>query len=219
MRAINLSTSRVVAIGLAAQYAQEKTDILEQRLQYEFQATRQEIERRVSDPYLVMLRKKTGLPSTLSASEVFALQRAQVDLTEEDPTRLLQLAALSYLEADGHAARIYLHKVAENTTLTQLQRQFVQQSLPRLEHPEAYRDSLGIWVAGVIPDGNFDQSGIQIGDVIIAINSEPVHEPLDIASALPKQSNDLFCLPLCEISRILSSRSRLANRPARGLHN
>jgi S1-C subfamily serine protease len=100
------------------------------------------------------------------------------------------------LEANGHTARIYWQRVVENPALPLQQQQFVQQSLHRLAHPDAYDGSLGVWVAEVKPTGNFAQSGIRYGDVMIALNGAPIDEPLDIAMGLAKHAAEPVLLTI-----------------------
>lgn len=167
-----------------AKFTAEKAEILRERSANLSKSASREIERRVSDPYLVMLRKTSGLPSELTDTEVWALGRKEIDNTEQDPLKLLRMAANSFIESDGHASVVYLRRILEAQTLSPVQRKFVELSLHRIEQPEVYQDSLGLMIFKVTERGNFDRAGIKMGDVLVSINGNAIIEPMDIAYEL-----------------------------------
>lgn len=174
------------AMKLAAEFAKQKTDILRDRSSGQASAASREINRRISDPYLLMLREKTGLPPTLKPGELLALQNKSLDSNENNPQKLFELAAFSYLESDGHAAKFYFQQAIATRQLSPLQEKFARLSLHRITQPEKYSDSIGMMIIKLSPLGNFEKSGLAIGDVITGLDSQVVNEPLDIASSLAK---------------------------------
>jgi hypothetical protein len=55
---------------LAAKFSREKANVLRASLSVQSTAGQREIDRRINDPYLLMLRKATGLPPSLTNAEV-----------------------------------------------------------------------------------------------------------------------------------------------------
>ncbi len=174
---------------LAAQFANEKVKVLAKRVDLDSQSSTREIERRVTDPYLLMLRKSTGLPVTLTEGEVYALQNKVIDQNEEQPEKLFELAAMSYLESDGHASRYYFRKAIETKKLAPSQQRFARLSIDRIERPQEYSGSIGVMIVKLTENGNFAKAGLNVGDVILSLNGQAINEPLDIASVLAKMSD------------------------------
>ena len=178
------------ALHLAKKFAQEKLTVLQERTTVIEKAKQREVERIIKDPYLAMVRKATGLPPTLSESEVFALQNKQINQEEKDPIKLFQLAAYSFLESDGHASAIYFERAIKSNSLSPLQQKFAQLSINRLKNPEIYEGSLGIMVIKITPNGNFDRAGLKEGDVIVSFNGKTINEPREIASEIGKSGDN-----------------------------
>lgn len=174
------------SMRLAAEFAKQKADILGDRLSVQSNAASREINRRINDPYILMLREKTGLPLTLKPSEVLALQNKSLDSNQSDPQELFKLAAFSYLESDGHAAKFYFQKAIDTKKMSRLQEKFARLSIHRITQPEKYGDSIGMMIIKLSPSGNFEKSGLATGDVITGLDSQVVNEPLDVASSLAK---------------------------------
>ena len=174
---------------LAAKFAREKADILRENISGQSTAGQREIDRRINDPYLLMLRKATGLPSTLTEAEVNSLKNRSIIQDETDPAELFKLAALSYLESDGRAATTYFERALATSKLSSRQTQYAQASIDRLKNPDRYENSLGVMIIELSTGGSFEQSGLKVGDVIIALEKEVANEPMDIASILAKAGN------------------------------
>jgi hypothetical protein len=192
---------------LASEFAQEKARILEQRIALPM--NHQQIDKQINDPYLIMLRKAVGLPETLTEDEVQRLMSKELDLDQEDPAELFKYAAFSYLEFDGQAAIAYFRKAMESGELSELQSMFANISIDRLENPDRYDGSIGIMIARLTDNGNFQRSGLMVGDVIIAVNNETVNEPYDIASALAQsQTEQVLLTVLRDEHRIIISVKR-----------
>jgi hypothetical protein len=173
------------AMRMAAKFANEREAVLRERLSGQSKALRKEVDRRINDPYLIMLRKAAGLSPTLTEAEVTAFRSKPLDSRERDPLKLFKLAAFSYLESDGNAATFYFRRAIETNQLSPLQKRFAQLSVHRLENPERYSKSIGIMVMK-LTSGRFKKSGLAVGDVIVSIDGQVCNEPFDIASALAK---------------------------------
>lgn len=174
----------------AAYYAKEKASILEQKSNVQKSSLQREVERRITDPYLIMLRKAAGLPNTLTEAEVITLKNKQLNVSIE-PEKLFELAALSYLESDGHAATLYFQRAIETKKLSPLQEEFAQISLDRLKNPDKYLGSIGVIIVKLNKGGSFEKIGLQKGDIIVSLDKQIVNEPVDIASILGKATNPL----------------------------
>ncbi|MBD2458405.1 hypothetical protein H6G80_30605 [Nostoc sp. FACHB-87] len=192
------------AMQMVAQFSQEKVAILQARLKVVNTAKQREVERRITDPYLIMLRQASGLPLILSQGEVFALQNKIINIDEQDPEELFKLAALSYLESDGHASIFYFERALESTKLSSRLRQFAQLSVNRLQYPEIYEDSIGIMVMKIIPNGNFDRAGLLEEDILVSLNGKILTEPMEIASELGKNEDNHLILNIIRQNKSLS---------------
>lgn len=181
---------------LAGKFAREKAEILSGRLPVQAAAGQREVDRRINDPYLQMLRKATGLSPTLTEAEVNSLKKREINQEEDDPAELFSLAALSYLESDGHAAIVYFERALATGELSPRQAQYAQASLDRLKNPEQYGESLGIMILDLSAGGSFEQAGLEAGDIIITLGKEVANEPMDIASALGKTGNSKLPLTI-----------------------
>jgi hypothetical protein len=171
---------------LASKFAREKAEVLAARLPEQSAANQREIDRRINDPYLLMLRKASGLPPTLAEAEVRSLAGREINQTESEPVELFKLAAVSYLESDGRAAAIYFRRALDTGELSSTQAKYAEISIDRLKNPQNYEGSLGVMIINLTDGGSFDQSGLRVGDVIVSIQKEKVNEPMDIASYLAK---------------------------------
>jgi PDZ domain len=191
------------AMNRAAKFAQEKTRILEERIKVVGEANQREVERRIQDPYLKMLREATGLPLMLSEGEVFALQNKEIDRNERDLEQLFKLAAFSFLESDGHASTIYFERALECDTLSPILQKFARLSVDRLQHPDTYEGSLGIMVMKIMPNGSFERSGLEEGDAIITLDGKAINEPGEIASALGKSGENPIILGVIRDGKLL----------------
>jgi hypothetical protein len=174
------------SMKLASEFAKQKANILQDRSSVQSNAANREINRRINDPYILMLREKTGLPTTLKPSEVLALQNKSLNSNERDPQKLFELAAFSYLESDGYAAKYYFQQAIDTRKLSRLQEKFARLSIHRITQPGKYGDSIGMMIIKLSPLSNFEKSGLATGDVIIGLDNQVVNEPLDVASSLAK---------------------------------
>lgn len=172
------------AMQLAATYASERVQVLQERLDQHTQAAARKIDRRVTDPYLILVREAAGLPPTLTITEVVRLQNKQIDQEETQPEKLLALAALSYIESDGEASEDYFRRAIASGQLSQTHQRYAELSIHRMQQPDKYDGSIGLMVMRLVPGGNFATAGVQVGDVIIALNNAVVNEPMEVASAL-----------------------------------
>lgn len=59
----------------------------------------------------------------------------------------------------------------------------VQAISPRMASAMHLKQVHGVVVTRVTPDSPADQAGVQVGDVLTAINSKPVHDPHDLANS------------------------------------
>lgn len=172
------------AMGVASEIHHQKVIVLEESIAANQKEKTREIERRVTDPTLVMFREKCGLPLYLSEGEIFSLERKTIDESQTNPEELFKLAAHSFFESDGHAAIFYFEKSLEADTLSPILRKFAELSLNRLNYPDIYEGSIGVMVMKLTPNGNFSRAGLLEGDVIVSLNGQVIYEPMDIASGL-----------------------------------
>ena len=179
-------TGHKAAKLLAARFSREKADVLRERLSIQSAASEREVDRRINDPYILMLRKSTGLPLTLTKAEVNSIKSRKINQDKTDPAELFTLAAFSYLESDGGAATVYFSRAIQTGKLSPRQAQYAKASINRLENPDQYDGSIGLMILDLSVGGSFEQAGLQVGDVITALEKEVVNEPMDIASALAK---------------------------------
>jgi hypothetical protein len=192
------------ALSVASQLHHQKVIVLQESIAANEKEKTREIERRVTDPYLIMLREISGLSLTLSEGELFAIERKTINKNEKNPEELFKLATLSFLESDGHASIFYFEKSLEANTLSPIIRKFAQLSLNRLKYPEIYEESIGIMVMRLIPDGNFATAGLLEGDVIVSLNGKTINEPMDIASGLGKSRNSPVLVGVIRDDKLLS---------------
>jgi S1-C subfamily serine protease len=121
-----------------------------------------------------------------SCESLNSLKNRKVNQDETDPAELFKLAAFSYLESDGRAATVYFERALATGELSARQAQYAQASIDRLENPDQYGESLGVMIIDLSAGGSFEQAGLKVGDVIVALEKEVTNEPMDIASALAK---------------------------------
>lgn len=172
------------ALQESAKFWGDKVRILKERVGDTKAAEKREIERRIRDPYLLMLRKWAGLSDTLSQSAIFALQKKEIDTVETDPAELVSLAALSFLESDGFATITYFERALRADSLKPFQKLFIELSLDRLKNPEKYENSIGLLILRIDPGGSFDKAGLKVGDVLLSMDGKVLIEPMDIASEI-----------------------------------
>ena len=134
----------------------------------------------VEDLYLVHLRELQGLQASLSPTEIKELFDRQIIEQEEDQVKLLELAALSFFEYDGAASVYYFSRALGGGSLIPPLDLYVQASINRIENHEQYEGSIGIILMRLAPEGSFQQSGLNVGDVIISVDGEIVNEPVEI---------------------------------------
>ena len=170
---------------LAARFAREKADVVRERLPAQSAASEREIDRRIDDPYILMLRRATGLPPTLTKAEVSGLKSRKINQDETDPAKLFTLAALSYLESDGGAATVYFLRALETGKLSPRQAQYAKASIDRLKNPDQYDESIGLMILDLSAGGSFEQAGLQVGDVIRDIVKSGVRGKFRQPSVLP----------------------------------
>ncbi|MEZ4776391.1 MAG: TIR domain-containing protein [Bacteroidia bacterium] len=165
---------------------QQKTELLSRETGIMEDAQKREIKRQITDPYLVYLRKLTGLPDSLTEGEYENLKKQTLDNSITDPAELFERAAFSFIECDGQASAYYFRQALKNTELSPLQQLYARVSIYRIENPATYQGSLGIMVLGTDEGGNLEKSGIKVGDVIVALDGIRVNEPSEISSILGK---------------------------------
>ncbi|MEM7370675.1 MAG: TIR domain-containing protein [Bacteroidota bacterium] len=193
---------------------QQKSEGLARQVSKVSTARGREIDRIISDPYLLFLRRMMGLSDTLSEGEVLALKNKVLDDTITDPAKLFELAAFSFLECDGWASAYYYRRAIKTATLSSSLERFAQFSIDRLEHPETYQGSLGVMVVTVDKNGNLDQAGISMGDVITACEGQVVHEALDLSNLLAKADKDQIVLDVIRAGQ--AKRFAVSGRQAFG---
>ncbi|MEM7656302.1 MAG: TIR domain-containing protein [Bacteroidota bacterium] len=142
--------------------------------------------RKITDPAMLLRRKQMGRPDTLTEAELIAMEYKTLDTTLTDPSELLLMAGMSFLEFDGRASEFYLRQALNQPSLGSLQRTYLRQSIHRLQYPEKYQGGLGIWVMEVEESGGFSAAGITSGDVIIAVTGQAVDQVLEINQALAR---------------------------------
>ncbi|MDL1965004.1 MAG: PDZ domain-containing protein [Deltaproteobacteria bacterium] len=175
---------------ITAKLYEDNSKIIANRLTTKKKSEQREIDRLIKDPYLLMLRKSTGMQSTLSEGEAWALKNKELNEKEDVPDKLLSLAAFSYLESDGRASKYYFQKALQNPNLSELQRQFISASLKRVQEPDIFEGSIGVMIFDVVEEGVADRAGLKQGDVIYKINGVLINEPLEISSIIGKTSKD-----------------------------
>ncbi len=174
---------------IQANLAKSKSELFHSQTNQYVQAQQREIKRKINDPYLLFLRRMMGMSDSLSEGEWVALKNKELDVNEEDPIKLMQLAGLSFIECDAGATLFYLRQAAKATSLTPKQELYIQLSIDRIEHPDIYQGSLGVVVLEVEDGANLAESGVIEGDVIVAVDGEVIQEPLEIANYLGKANN------------------------------
>ncbi|MFK8185355.1 MAG: hypothetical protein AB8B99_18425 [Phormidesmis sp.] len=174
------------SMRLASKFVREKASVLRSRVEDQAAAGNREIDRRIDDPYILLLRKTLGLPPTLTVAEVEGLRSRKIDQKETDPAKLFSMAGLSYMESDGEASVVYFERALSTGKLSQNQERYARTSLDRLRNPERYGKTLGVMIIDLSVGGSFEQAGLQSGDVIVSVGNETVQEPMDIASAMLK---------------------------------
>lgn len=172
------------SMAVAAELSKEKTKVLQQNITET--AKKRELDRRINDPYLVMMREKVGLPPTLTDAEWASLTNKKINVNEKAADKLMELAGFSFLESDGHASISYLKKALDDSTINEKQKKFIELSIDRLENPDKYDGGLGMLVLDVYENGEFSKAKIQPGDILIKIDNQLINEPYDIASAMVK---------------------------------
>lgn len=173
-----------------AKLYQQKADIIEETIKKPLNnGQKKEIQRLISDPYLINLRKMAGLSNELTESEAWALKNKKVIDTISDPQELLSQAVFAYLESDASTTGIYLKKALQAPSLNPKMRQFMKLSLARVQKPDIYEGSLGMMVVEVLPGGAFEEAGILEGDIIYKLNGILVNEPLEISMEMGKTAS------------------------------
>lgn len=163
---------------------EKKKELLAGNISNENSDKKREIERRITDPYLKLLRKTIGLSEDLNRQEII---KDKLDMDEKEPEKLFQLAAISFLELDGQGAIFYYNRAIEIGSLSPTLLKFAKLSLHRLENPDIYCDSIGVMVFKITGNSGFNEANIQVGDVIIKVNEIIIQEPMDIANELGKR--------------------------------
>ena len=172
-----------------AQLAQEKLQIMEGH--YQISGSQQETkdcERILRDPHLIYIRRSLGWSDTLTLRDCQMIQNNIIDSSIVQADQLLLKAMESYVIADGSATAYYYNKILSLDTIKPLLRNYARLSLKRLNQPEIFEGSLGMYVLSITKGVGFDRAGIKEGDVIYKINGAIVKEPTDISQAL-MQSN------------------------------
>lgn len=168
----------------------QKSELLGKRITIKKESEQREIERVIKDPYLVMLRKAMGMKAELSEGEFIGIKNKKIDENENNPEKLLSLAAFSFIESDGSASAFYLQKALQSSNLSELQKLFISLSLKRVQEPDIYEGSIGVMIFDLTDNGEAKSYGLEQGDVIYKVNGELVYEPLDISSIIGKTSKD-----------------------------
>jgi len=188
-------------MGLASRFAKEKLTILQARSPNQEQAKKREIDRRITDPYLLKIRELAGLPNAFTTNELAHLETVELNTTEQDPAELFSLANFSFNEMDGGAAVFYYKRALDTGKLSERQARYAKASIHRIQNPDYYESSLGIMVLSLTEPSNFEASGLRQGDVIISVDGETVLEPLDIGLKLARTKEDALLLTVIRDDR------------------
>ena len=151
---------------------------------------KEEIDRIVKDPYLLMLRKSVGLKDTLTESEVWSLKQKEIDMSITSSSDLVSAAAFSYIESDGRASIIYLEKALANNDFSETIKIFIEKSIERLKNPDIYDGSIGLIILEIDDVSVLKNKGLKVGDIIYKMNGELLIEPSDISSMLAKTKKE-----------------------------
>ncbi|AKH37550.1 MULTISPECIES: PDZ domain-containing protein [Nitrosomonas] len=192
-----------MALKEVAKLSNEKVAVLSNGLKEGNSGSGREIERRISDPYLLMLRKATGLGEELSEGELSNIQNKALNRDEHEPIKLFRMAAYSYLESDGHASITYFERALKSETMSDIMKKYAQLSVDRLKNPEKYEESIGIMVLEITEGGNFDKAGIKTGDVLLSLDGKTIYEPMEIASELGKDRKSPFLVKLIRNDQLI----------------
>lgn len=155
-----------------------------------------EVERRVTDPFILYIRKLNGLGEQLSEAQIWSLEKKELSTETDDPKKLMSLASSSYMEGDGQYTKIYLERVKACKGIGPKTLRYLDASIKRLENPDMFGESLGIMVMEIEPGGLFQEAGIIEGDIIYKLNEKPLHEPEEISRALGWDSDYSFLLTI-----------------------
>lgn len=155
-----------------------------------------DVERRISDPFLLYIRKLNGLGGELSEANVWSLEKKELSPEKNDPKTLLHLVYTSFIEGDGQFTKIYLERMKSCSGISSEMMRWVEASINRIENPDMFGESLGIMVMEIEKDGLFDKAGIFVGDIIYELNGSPIHEPEEISRALGWTSEHSFLLTI-----------------------
>jgi hypothetical protein len=155
-----------------------------------------DIDGKVTDPFLLYIRKLSGLEEEWSEAEKWSLEKKELSAETDDPKKLMSLASSSYMEGDGQYAMIYLERVKACKGIGPKTMRYLDASIKRLENPDMFGESLGIMVMEIEPCGLFEAAGIIEGDIIYELNEKPLHEPEEISRALGWGTDYSFLLTI-----------------------
>ena len=180
----------------AAELLNQKADVIGKRIPNLEASKTREINRRINDPYLLMLRKTMGLGETLNEADILALQKKKLNEEETEFSKLMVLVSTSFLESDGEFAIAYIEHALRIKDMPEIYKRYLQCSLDRLRKPEKYGESLGFMIIELEEGSLFDKAGFKVGDVLTGIDNNPLIEPSDISSALGRAKEYQFILNL-----------------------
>jgi hypothetical protein len=180
-------TKREIQLEASRLY-KEKGAIIEERIKKP--QRKEDVDRIIRDPYLLMLRKSVGLTDTLTESEAWSLKQKKIDTSITASSDLVSAAAFSYIESDGRASIIYLEKALANNDFSETIRIFIEKSIERLKNPDIYEGSIGLIIMEINENSILQQKGLKVGDIIFKMNGELLIEPSEISSMLAKTKKD-----------------------------
>jgi hypothetical protein len=159
-------------------------------------AAQREVSRRISDPYLLFLRKTLGLTATLSDADAWSLDKKTFNDNASTFPELMTLASTSFLESDGDYAVKYIEKAMKTPKLSPIYQRYLAASVERLKHPDDFGETLGFMVMELEKGGLFEASGIRQADILLSLDNHPLMESGDISKALARTSDHSFIVGL-----------------------
>jgi hypothetical protein len=165
----------------------------------------------INDPYLKLLRRTIGKSESLTEADIYHLKIKKLDPEDKDFSKLLGLAYISYFEADGENAIVYLERATKIKGLPNNIQNYLNASIHRLRNPDEFGESLGFMIMDIDKRGLFAKSGFQLKDILISIDDKPLIEPTDISSSLAHNSDHPFLIRLVRNGR----KMELAVKPGK----
>ncbi|MEZ4989251.1 MAG: hypothetical protein R2824_02520 [Saprospiraceae bacterium] len=195
IEADNLKDWQIKTTLEIANLYKEKTKIIGAQLPVQNDGSVRSISPKITDPYLIQIRRMAGLPDTLTQADQWSLSHK---MPLEDLTNIKQLmsqAYLSFIESDGELAAYYLEKtlMTKQDSLGEIQKNYLQWSLKRLNDPHIFGGAIGIMVFD-INEKQAPQNIFQRGDIISKIGNEIINDPgkIDPLTSAVKSSKHQF---------------------------